>query len=540
MRRLLPVILFFLSFCSLFAQSKSGGHGSDGKKSYIHLLHANSTRFDKNINPDAWILVGDVRFRRDSMYMRCDSAHYFQKKNSFKAFGNVKMEQGDTLFLYGEYLDFDGNTNLARVRKEVQLINRNVVLETDSLDFDRNLNLGYFFDYGVLSDEESTLSSYYGEYDVNSKDALFHDEVSLENPKFRMTSDTLRYNTDSKIAGIVGPTHIYSGENEVYSERGRYNTATRQAVLLDRSVLYNGSKDVTADSIYYDMQQGYSESFGNIYYSDAANRNMLTGEYAYVNELTDSAYVTGRALVSDFSQADTLYMHADTISVVSYNVDTDSLYRKVKAFNKVRAWGKSMQAVCDSLEFDSRDSCLTMYNDPILWNENVQLLGEVVKVYMDSTSIDWVHVINQTLYAEPVDSLNFNQIKGKEMKFFFSEGKLSEMQVDGSVEIIFYPLDADSTFVGMNTTITGRAVAYLKDGQVDKVVVPNEASGVFYPMSQRPPEKCFLENFGWFDYVRPTDKEDVFIWRGKDANMKLNDFNREAIPLPTLKKPNKE
>ena len=197
-----------------------------------------------------------------------------------------------------------------------------------------------------------------------------------------------------------------------------------------------------------------------------------------------------------------------------------------------------MQAVCDSLEFDSRDSCLTMYNDPILWNENVQLLGEVVKVYMDSTSIDWVHVINQTLYAEPVDSLNFNQIKGKEMKFFFSEGKLSEMQVDGSVEIIFYPLDADSTFVGMNTTITGRAVAYLKDGQVDKVVVPNEASGVFYPMSQRPPEKCFLENFGWFDYVRPTDKEDVFIWRGKDANMKLKVINREAIPLPTLKKPN--
>ena len=105
------------------------------------MLHTNVTRFDENINPDAWILVGDVRFRRDSMYMYCDSAHYFQKKNSFQAFGNVRMEQGDTLFLFGDYLEFDGETNLARVRNNVRLIDKNTVLETDSLDFDRNVNV---------------------------------------------------------------------------------------------------------------------------------------------------------------------------------------------------------------------------------------------------------------------------------------------------------------------------------------------------------------------------------------------------------------
>ena len=531
------MILFWSAF-PVFAQGVGDG-GSSDKKSYIHLLHANVTRFDERINKDAWILVGDVRFRRDSMYMQCDSAHYYQKKNSFKAFGNVKMEQGDTLFLYGDYLDFDGDTNIARVRKGVQLINRNVVLETDSLDFDRNRNLGYFFDYGVLSDEESTLSSYYGEYNTVSKDANFLSEVSLENPRFRMTSDTLLYNTDSKMAGIVGPTYIYSDENEVYAERGSYNTLHKQAVLVDRPVLYNGAKNVTADSIYYDMKLGYSESFGNICYSDTENRNMLTGDYAYLNEVVDSAYVTGRALVCDFSQKDTLFMHADTIAVVSYNVDTDSLYRKIKAYNKVRAWGETMQAVCDSLVFDSRDSCLTMYSDPILWNDRIQLLGEVVKVYMDSTNIKWVHVINQTLYAEPVDSINFNQVKGKEMKFIFSEGKISEMNVDGSVEIVFYPLDSDSTIVGMNTTMTGRAVAHLNDGQVDKVVVPLEASGVFYPMGQRPSEKCFLENFAWFEHVRPVSKDDLFIWRGKDDNMKLKVFRHDAIPMPKLDKTKK-
>lgn len=539
MREAISLIVMLLCAFPAAAQDVADS-SSSVKKSYIHMLHTNVTRFDEAIDPDAWILVGDVSFRRDSMYMYCDSAHYFQKKNSFKAFGNVRMEQGDTLFLFGDYLEFDGETNLARVRNNVRLIDKNTVLETDSLDFDRNVNVGYFFEYGLLSDEESTLSSYYGEYDVNTKEAKFLDDVSLENPRFRMLSDTLGYNTDSKVASITGPTNIYSGESEVYSERGRYNTAVRNAILLDRSVIFNDKKEVTADSIFYDMATGYSEAFGKIVFSDTVNRNMLTGDYAYINEVVDSAYVTGRALVADFSQNDTLFMHSDTIWAVSYNIGTDSLYRKLKAYNKVRAWGVDMQAVCDSLVFDSRDTCMTMYKDPILWNGNVQLLGEEVRMYMDSTSIDWVHVINQTLYAEPMDSVNFNQIRGKEMKFFFDEGKLAEMQVIGNVEIVFFPLDEDSLYMGMNTTSAGRAVAYVKDGQVDKVVVPQEAKGVFYPMSQRPPEKCFLENFAWFDYVRPHSKEDIFVWRGKGADMKLKVFKRDSVPLPTLDRFRKE
>ena len=522
----------------LFAQSVVSGDSSSVRpKSYVHMLHTDVTRFDESVNPDAWILVGDVRFRRDSMYMYCDSAHYFQKKNAFQAFGNVRMEQGDTLFLYGDYLDYDGDTNLARVRNNVRLIDKNTTLTTDSLDFDRNDNLGYFIEHGTLFDGESTLSSYYGEYNVNTNNAFFQYDVVLEHPDFRMLSDTLYYNTDNKIATIQGPTDMYSGESKVYSERGRYNTAERLAYLLDRSVLYNDNKDVTADSIFYNISNGYSEVFGNIVFNDTVNRNMLTGEYAYLNEIVDSAYVTGRAVVVDYSQRDSLFMHADTIWAVSYNIDTDSLYRQVKAYDKVRAWSREMQAVCDSLVFDSRDSCMTMYKDPILWNKGIQLLGEEVKVYMDTASIDWVHIKNQTLYVEPVDSADYNQIKGQEMKFFFTDGRLSEMQVIGSVGIIFYPIDeSDSTFVGMNTTTAGRAIAYLNKGQVEKLVIPKEAKGVFYPMGQRPADKRFLDNFAWFGHVRPVSKEDIFIWRGKGEEMQLKAIRRDKIPLPTLER----
>ena len=534
-RFLLLVSLMFMSL-PLLSQEQDVIYAQEKpvKKNYVHLLHTDITRFDEAIDPDAWILVGNVNFRRDSMYMFCDSAHYYQKQNSFLAFGNVRMEQGDTLFLFGDYLDFNGVTNIARVRNNVRLIDKDIVLETDSLDFDRNRNLGYFFEYGDLSDETGTLRSYYGEYNLDTKRAVFIDDVTLENSRFLLLSDTLHYNTANNVATIVGPTNIYTGSTEVYSDRGTFNTATRHATLVERPLLFNGNRLVAADSIFYDTAVGYSEVFGNIVYTDTINRNMLTGEYAFLDEVRDSVYVTEKAMAVDFSQRDSLFVHSDTIWAVTYNLDTDSLYRMVRAYHKVRAWGRNMQAVCDSMVFDSRDTCMTMYKDPILWNGGLQLLGEVVKVYMNDSTIDWVDVIDQALYVEELDSAIYNQIKGKEMQFFFTEGALREMQVIGSVEIIFYPLDSDSTFIGMNTTTAGRTIAYMKDRKVEKVVVPKDSKGVFYPMSKRPEDKRFLENFAWFDYVRPLSKEDIFIWRGKGSDKELRTVKKSKVPLPTL------
>ena len=536
MPRLLLLLCFNLVCLPLLAQEQAldSVPQRQGKKSYVHLLHTDVTRFDEAVDPDAWILVGNVNFRRDSMYMYCDSAHYYQKQNSFLAFGNVRMEQGDTLFLYGDYLDFDGVANIARVRKNVRLIDKDIVLETDSLDYDRNRNLGYFFEYGVLSDETGTLRSYYGDYNTDTRTAVFIDDVTLENSKFLLLSDTLYYNTNNKVATIVGPTNIYTGATEVYSERGTYNTATNEATLVERPVLYNDNKNVTADSIYYNTDLGYSEVFGNIIYTDTINRNMITGEFAFLDEVRDSLYVTDRAMAVDFSQRDSLFVHSDTIWTVTYNMDTDSVYRLVKAHHRVRAWGRNMQAVCDSMVFDSRDTCMTMYKDPILWNGDLQLLGEEVKVYMNDSTISWVNIINQSLYVEKLDSSIYNQIRGKEMEFYFTDGQLSEMQVIGSVELIFYPLDSDSTYIGMNTTVAGRTIAYLKDRKVEKVVVPNESKGVFYPMSKRPEDKRYLENFAWFDYVRPLSKEDIFKWRGKGSDMELKVVKKDRVPLPTL------
>lgn len=536
MPRLYLTLAFLIyAVCCLSQVASIGGDTvKTPRRTYVHMLHADMTKGDEKRLPNAIILVGDVQLRRDSMYMYCDSAYLFRNTNSVQAFGNVKMEQGDTLFLYGDYADYNGDENIARVRRNVRLEDKMSILETDSLNFDRNINLAYYFNGGTLYDEESTLDSKWGQYDLNTKLAVFIDDVTLHNPQFMLNSDTLHYNTSNNIATIVGPTEIVNGTNVIRSSYGYYNTNNRQATLLDRSVVSNENKELTGDSLFYDALSGYSEAFGNIVYNDTVGKNKLTGGYGYMNELVDSAYVTDRALVMDYSQGDTLYMHADTIWAVSYNVDTDSVYRLLRAYHHVQAYRQDMQAVCDSMIFDSRDSCLTMYKDPILWYGAQQLLGEEVKIYMDTASIDWVHIINQTLYAERMDSVNFNQISGQEMKFFFKDKKLDEMQVIGSVMVRYYPLDSDGSLIGMNSTESGKLTAYMKNSEVSKILIPTRADGVFYPLSQIPADVRYLNNFAWFDYVRPRNKDDIFRWRGKNSDKQLKKIKRQSIPLPTL------
>ena len=532
-RILVVSVLCLFGFC-LLAQVRPAKKGEQKPaKSKVYLLHSDVLKKSPlNPDPDAQILIGNVAFRHDSVYMYCDSACFYEKTNSLEAFDNVKMVQGDTLFLYGDYLFYDGNTQIAQVRYNVRMENKNTTLLTDSLNYDRIYNLGYYFDGGTLMDEENVLTTEWGEYSPATKISVFNYDVKLVNPKFTLTSDTLRYSTATKIANILGPSDIVSDANHIYSELGFYNTQIGQAELLDRSVLTNEGKRLIGDSLFYDRVKGYGEAFDNVIMTDTVNKNMLTGDYCYYNELTKYAFATKKAVVVDYSQGDSLFMHADTLQMYTYYLNTDSMFRETRAYHKVRMYRADVQGVCDSLVFSSKDSCLIMYYDPILWNNNQQLLGEKIMIYMNDSTIDWAHIQNQALSVEQLDSTSYNQVTGKEMKAWFQGGEMRKVDVIGSVRLVYYPMESDSTLIGMNVSETSLLNMFLENRKMKKMIMSPKSNGTLYPMLQRPPEKMKLDNFVWFDYIRPLDKEDIFEWRGKKAGQELKKSNRSAVPLP--------
>jgi len=504
-RRFFCLLVSCLCALSIAAQTRDS---VPSKRTKVFLEHANTLSFDKAFNPDVQVLNGSVCFRHDSSYMYCDSAYFYELTNSLEAFSNVRMEQGDTLFVYGNYLHYDGNTQLARLRDNVRMENipDKVTLFTDSLNYDRVTNIGYYFDGGLIVDEENELSSYLGQYSPSTKMTIFNDSVKLKNPKFTLYSDTLQYNTASKIATILGPSTIVSDTGTVYTSRGWYDTIKNTSLLLDRSKVVSGSRILIGDSISYNRGMGYGEAFGNVFLQDTTQKVMLLGNYAYYNERNESALATDSAHFIEFSQKDSLFLHADTLRMTTI----DSTAREIKAYYGVRFYRVDLQGVCDSMLFNTKDSVLNMYKNPVLWNEQYQLYGDTIEVYMNDSTIDFAHVKQFAFAVQHVDSSYYNQLKGNDLKAYFDGKKLRQIDVSGSAESIFYPLEDDGSKVGLNETKSGFLTMWVKENKLDKLKIWPNPIGSMTPVPDIDPSKKTLKDFYWFDYLRPQNKDDIF------------------------------
>ena len=476
------------------------------KKTKVYLIHSNTLSFDKAVKPDAQILNGDVCFRHDSSYMYCDSAYFFEQTNSLEAFSNVRMEQGDTLFVYGDYLFYDGNTQVAYLRENVRMENGQVTLFTDSLNYERIPNIGYYFEGGLIVDSLNQLSSFYGQYSPETKLAVFNDSVQVENPDFILYSDTLHYDTESKVATILGPSVIVSDSGTIHTSRGWYDTVNNTSLLLDQSQVESGEKILIGDSIFYNRDTGMGEVYGNMSLIDTAQHVTLQGEYGYYNEQTGYAFATDSARFLEYSQGDTLFLHADTLQMVT----VDSVYREIKAYYGVRFYRIDMQGVCDSMQFNTRDSVLYMYTEPVLWNEQYQLYGDTIAIYMNDSTIEYAHVIQFAFAAQHVDSSYYNQLKGNDLKAYFEGQAVHQIDVAGNAESIFYPLEKDGAKVGMNETKSGFLTIWVKDNKLDKLKIWPSPVGSMTPIPDLKPDQKMLKDFYWFDYLRPKNRDDIY------------------------------
>lgn len=476
------------------------------KKTKVFLENANTLSFDKEVNADAQFLQGDVCFRHDSSYMYCDSAYFFETTNSLEAFSNVRMEQGDTLFVYGNYLFYDGNTQIAYLRENVRMENGQVTLFTDSLNYERIPDIGYYFDGGLIVDSLNQLSSFYGQYSPTTKLAIFNDSVRLENPNFTLYSDTLHYDTESKIATILGPSIIVSDSGTIHSSRGWYNTETNTSLLLDRSEVYSGNRVLIGDSISYNQDAGFGEAFGNMCLRDTAQKVILEGQYGFYNERTEYAFATDSARFMEYSQGDTLYLHADTLEMATL----DSTAREIKAFHGVRFYRIDMQGVCDSMQFNTRDSVLYMYDNPVLWNEQYQLYGDTIEIYMNDSTIDYAHVIQFAFAVQHLDSSYYNQLKGNDLKAYFEGQTVRQIDVEGNAESIYYPLEGDGAKIGLNETKSGFLTIWVKENKLEKLKIWPTPLGNLTPIPDLKPEQKTLKDFYWYDYLRPKNKDDIY------------------------------
>lgn len=540
MKRSLLYFFLLTVLCSAFAMPEihklpqPAQHAKPEPEERIILKHADNLRFNENEMQSAQRLSGNVVLMHKGMTMFCDSAMLYEQSQTFDAFGHVKIVQGDTLTLTGDRLHYDGETLIAEMRFNVIMTHRNQKLYTDSLYYDRLYNMGYYEEGGKLIDGKNQLTSDWGEYHTDTRQATFNYNVELINDRFKLITDTLHYDTQTKWAEVVGASNIYSNADTLYTEHGFYNSDNEQVKLYKRSKAYGRNRIMEGDTVYYDKKTGVMEAFQNVSCLDEKNKNLLTGDYAWYNELTGEAIATKNALARDFSQGkDTLYFHADTLHMYSYNLETDSAYRVLHAYFHARAYREDVQAVADSMVFHSAQKKITLFRDPIAWSDQRQIVGEEINVYLNDSTIDSVYVDRQALMIEKLDSTHFNQVGAQQMRTYFVKGEVSENRAVGNVMVVNYPLEKDSTIIYQNYVETAEARMFMKDRKLKKIWAP-ASHGFFYPIGMAPAERTRLEGFAWFDYIRPISPEDVFKWRGKKAGTALKPSIRREAPLQNL------
>lgn len=483
------------------------------------------------------VLSGNVRLRKGGMFMYCDSAEIYEETNSVKAYGNVRMEQGDTLFVFADMLDYDGLTEEAVLYadpgKKVRLKNRDVTLLTDVFHYDMIADVGFYNVGGELVDNKNRLTSWEGEYYPQTKDAYFNLDVHLvsqnKNDVLYINTDSLEYNTDTHIARLVSQSEIINSDGVIYTTSGVYNTSTGVADLYRRSsIKTNKGNTLTGDTLFYDRTAQFGEAFGNMVITDSARQSSLHGDYGFYDEVRDSAFVTGRALAKEYSKGDTLYLHGDTITAY---VDLADSTRVTNVFHKVRFYRSDMQGLCDSLSMTERDSIMYMFRHPVVWSGKRQIFGNIINIHLADSTVDWARLPQFGLMAEHIAEDCYNQLSGTDMTAWFADSTVRRLYVAGNVQLVAFPMESDSTYNKFAYVESSFMDSYFDANTVESIHFWPETTSKITPLYLAKRNSYFLPKFRWYEDIRPKSPADVFVV--PEGMIELIN-SAEPIQLPTV------
>jgi lipopolysaccharide export system protein LptA len=503
------IIHFLLFFIFLISHSNAFAQ----KKRTINILNAETLEYDDALGLNVQRLKGDVQFENKGMLLFCDSA-YFYPSNFIEAFGKVHANKGDSINLFSNELKFDGDQQLAIAIGEVRLTDREMTLTTDELNFNIKENTASYYTGGKIINKENILTSKRGHYNSRTKIFSFKDSVNLTNPEYEMITDTLQFNTITEIAYFMGSTTIISEESTIYTEKGWYNTQTDKSELSLNNRLTTKEQTLDADSILYNRHTGLAKAFDNIVISDTANKITITGNIGQYNQKTQRSYVTDRATMIQAFEEDSLFLHADSLWVYR---DTLEEQNEIYAYYNSRFYKPDLQGVCDSLVYIQKDSLIRMYREPILWSEKNQITGEYMELLIFDGEIKELHIDKDAFIISSVDTLHYNQIKGREMRAIFKDNEMERIYVNGNGQTIYFAEDENKKpkkkIIGVNNLDCSNIVVYVKNSDIHSMTFLDQPNGVMTPIKKADPAKMRLKGFILKTDEKPLSKEDIYLPR---------------------------
>jgi lipopolysaccharide export system protein LptA len=472
----------------------------------INVKNANSLEFDNRT--EAQRLVGEVVFEHQGTLLYCDSAYLFPD-NRLDAYSNVRI-LSDSVTATGKQLNYDGNTRIAKLSGNVVMTDPNSRLTTEFLTYDlENKSAGYSTG-GKITSKSNELVSVFGQYKSTNRTFYFRKNVKLINPQYVMESDTLHYSTVNETAYFIGPTTITSKENKIYCENGYYNTKTDKSEFGKNARFESGGQLILADTLRYDRITGMGRARKNVAIFDTTEKVTLRGDYANYNEKTGAMLITQEAEMEKPFGKDTLYLHADTLrSILDTTIDKRTIY----AYHRAQFYKADFQGRCDSLTYAESDTLMRLFKDPIIWNEENQLIADTILIQLANNKLHTLYLIKSGFISSQVDSLHFDQIKGKTITGYFTDNELSRVLVEGNGETIYFAEDQDSSYIGVNKAVCSRMLIHFDSSAIKSIVFYTQPEATLFPLKDLNEETMKLKGFQWFGEVRPKNRFSIFEWK---------------------------
>lgn len=474
----------------------------------VKLVHADELQGAKRADGENFQkLIGHVVLTQNQTTIYCDSAYLYRGINSVEAFGKVRITDGDSVVVTSRRLEYNGDTKTAKLRDNVIFEKLGMAkLYTEYLDFDRPTNMAYYFNRGKLVDSINVLTSQKGYYDINSNMASFKRDVKVINPDYTMTSDSLQYNSKTKIIYFPTRTNVLNKDSSTFVyEGGEYDTRRKKSVF-EQGVAETISYMLEGLAYKLDNARQFYEFRGDVKMTSKEENLTIHGQAVDYDKAHEISKVFNQPWLEKVTdEGDTLFIRADTMVSID---NVDPAKKRLLAYNNVRIYKKDMQGLADSMVYQSLDSTLYFFKDPVLWTQGNQMTADSIRILMKNNNINKIFMRKNAFVIAQDTLIHFNQIKGRNMTADFVNSQIERVYVEGNGESLYFVLDDEKSFAGMNKIICSNILIRFKEGKVDNFSFYTQPDGNFIPPQELKPDLQKLKDFNWKGNARPT-KEDV-------------------------------
>lgn len=453
-------------------------------------------------------------------------------------------DRGATLHDQGTFLSSRAGTyyvqeDRARFRDSVHVNGEEFLMRTDSLEYLSATKTAHFIAPTVIHQSTKRIYCESGFYDIQreiaqfSQNAEFVDtnkqakadtilyfrqdqriemrgHVEYHEADRHLTSDYLRYHEDTEFAYIQGNATFRDSVRHVRSNNIFYAAKQDSFVLQQRSIFADRNQILEADYSVFSQSTGVGIAYGQVIWQDTANHLLIRCDSMAYNREQDFLQAMGQSerpwLVS-IIDGDSLFVRADTL-IYQKSTVADSLH-VLLAYHDVRIFKSDLQGLCDSLAYQEADSTFSLFKDPIIWNDSTQLTGDTIQLFVANNKLDRLALLQNAFIVNTVDELFFNQIKGRIINAKVRDGALQDVLVNGNAETLYYVLDEENAYIGVDRSDCSRITIEFIDEGVSFVHKYGATNSAFYPMNQADHKALTIEGFVWRFSSRPKSKSEL-------------------------------